>query len=1776
MLLSNLLTIHSHFVHSMTEVKKSHFPWEDFMKFKKGLAIYLVIAMVLQLFIPLTTVQAIASTEETIVLVGSLQNELGAASDWAPSDMTTRLKAIDGTNYYFYVGKLPAGQYEYKVAMNGSWDLSYGQFNYGSATYANGNNFSIDNPTEQDVLFLFNTDTKKLSAIYDNASSNDYNIHLAGDMNSWNKDDATSKMLSLSNGYYTKEYTLSAGTYEYKYIFDQNWDKALGTPSGGNKQLVLATDSTVLFVFDAVSMTETVLFKTTTDRPATLVGTIQPALGGAATWTPTSVESDMNYYGQGIYYREALIPSATAPHEYKVAMNHDWAESYTQVENNNTPLTLTADQTIAFLFNDTTKRLFDSTGCSLNVTGNLQTEFGASADWAPADSITTMSSQGGLMTFVGDIPASNYEMKFTLDGSWYKSYGINGVDSGANIPVVATNRREFVIAREDLFNHHSTPLDYLWISDDGSSDNEPTLKSPVKNNDGTITFNVSKTDPSYDASKGTLYIIGSFNGWNESTQVALVDSGSDYLTTTIDFESTYGITNTMIQYKFKYVSWGGDFADSLNPEVSGSNSLVEVGIAPENLSYHVTGSFQGWSGGDDNYKMTDSDGDGIYELTIPLASARHEYKVTQKYKGAITWIPDGTNNNHVADVKTAGNVTFYFNSNLYNDGTNMNPVASSLDMMLMDFYVKDITSGTTYGPMSDTDFNGTYTYDFPDLAAGNYSFAIEDEEGNPYALNSTPYEVSLNETFNLQLAYNSGQDYILDNYAPFIDGLIDSTMLLHDSWDSTFRSKFGAIPKNTVVDLSIQTKKGDASKVLIVINGKPYKLNLISSNSVDLYGDSFLFENIGTYDYYFIVQDGENALYYSGTTGKGAASAVLQSPYTITVFQENYATPDWMKLSVTYQIFGDRFNNGDATNDHAKLYNYGDTPLQFPTWDDYRSFEDTRYSEISPDNYTALSAAEGWDNNWHNEVYGGDLAGVTQKLDYLQSLGVKTIYFNPIFESISAHKYDSADYSQLDPRFGTNTDFIVLAQEAKTRGMNIILDGVFNHVGSDSLYFNKYGKNYEDDVLGTYEAWILKGHKDGNADATLLYETLLQGNSGDNFRTDAFYAPYLDGTKVIESPYASWFKIQANGEYEGWWGYDSLPVIQSLNGSELNVESFVDYIIENDDSIARQWIENGSSGWRLDVSPEVSMDFWLQLRSYIKGADKGDILWSNGEPIILAENWGDATSDFLSGAFDSTMNYRFREAAIEFVVDEVTYSKYNSTGLVPEETWTPSDAATVNKELMTYLEKYPKESSYVLMNLLGSHDVPRILGVLGYLEVDRPLYPATINSIATDLGITLNSENIIYLEDFVTYNLIDQTTLTNYINTRNESARKRYMLATVLQMTYPGSPTIYYGDEVGMSGYHDPDNRRQFNWSLATPQNNVLDFISDLAKVRNENLTLQTGEFVPILAEENSDVYVFGRYINGATDAVGNTSYITNYATNRTIEVAKNQGRALVIMNKNATSSKTLMVPVAKVGAVDGDKFRDAMSNTKFVVKNGTIEVTVAALSGMVLINDKKASETNGNGNSNGNNTSKEVTLEDDTTPEALFPFLDIMNIDWAKNAISKLFKQGILRGTSSTTYEPNRYVLRSEFAAMVSRFISSSKKTIDNSLNPATPSATMFSDVQSTQWYYADLLTVSGRGYMNGNGLGLFLPNARITRQEAAVVIANILNDNDFERTIPTTLLPFSDISKISPWALDSMALCYEVGILVGDKNKLNPTKPLTRAEAAVIIDRLITLLDK
>ena len=778
--------------------------------------------------------------------------------------------------------------------------------------------------------------------------------------------------------------------------------------------------------------------------------------------------------------------------------------------------------------------------------------------------------------------------------------------------------------------------------------------------------------------------------------------------------------------------------------------------------------------------------------------------------------------------------------------------------------------------------------------------------------------------------------------------------LLHDSWDLRYRSPFGAVEQGTEVTLAFRTAKDDVDRVSLLLDGEAVPMDKISSDEAyDYYEAKRVFGEIGETRYAFEAVRGSESVYYSAASGPGEAydAQVAGDEYTLVSYIEGYRTPDWLKLSVTYQILPDRFRNGDPSNDRAVPFFYADAELQYPEWEAYDRYEDSRYNSVNAEEYARLSAAWGWDENWFNETYGGDLRGIEQKLDYLQSLGVKTLYLNPIFYSLSSHKYDTADYDRIDPRFGTEEDFKRLAAEAKRRGMFIVLDGTFNHVSNDSKYFNQYGKKYGEE-LGAYEAWVLRGMREGNEAAERIYRDWF-GNAyfGEahplDFRGKAYYEAILAGSRDIVSPYDHWFTIHDDGSYDMWEGIPNFVQLNTPEGSHLNLEGFAERILGGPDALSRQWIENGSSGWRLDVSPQINSDFWNAFRDSIKGENAPE--WPNGEPVMIAENWEDSTSDFINGTFDSTQNYLFRSAAISFILDEPYQSRYDFGGSNAMEQWQPIDAFELNRELMTFYEKYPKETSFALLNAFGNHDVPRILTVFGYLERNRPLYPGVRDWVAMELDISRDVRSVLYLDDFVKEGFASQEQLDELIRERDELAERRLMLATILQMGYPGSPTIYYGDEAGHPGQGDPDNRKQMNWEKATPDNPLWAAIAKIAGIRNDYQVLKTGELVPLFAEAGSSVYAFGRSIQGQTDALGRSEYIYNYATGSRLEIAEHNGRAVVAVNKDRSREQDVQLDVAGF-APDGTVFEDRLNGGEYTVRDGRLSLKLGPLTGAMLV----------------------------------------------------------------------------------------------------------------------------------------------------------------------------------------------------------------------------------
>ncbi|MBO5364626.1 MAG: glycoside hydrolase family 13 protein, partial [Clostridia bacterium] len=282
----------------------------------------------------------------------------------------------------------------------------------------------------------------------------------------------------------------------------------------------------------------------------------------------------------------------------------------------------------------------------------------------------------------------------------------------------------------------------------------------------------------------------------------------------------------------------------------------------------------------------------------------------------------------------------------------------------------------------------------------------------------------------------------------------------------------------------------------------------------------------------------------------------------------------------------------------------------------------------------------------YNDFYGGNLKGIMEKLPYLKDLGVGVIYLNPIFEAYSNHRYDTGDYKKIDPILGDEESFRELCRKAEELGIRIILGGVFSHTGADSIYFNKYGTYGEGQ--GAYQSW--------------------------------------------DSPYGRWYQFADYPNYQSWWGCSNLPNVNEMENSYLN------YILRDEDAVIKKWIRLGASGWRLDVADELPDEFIRILRTELKRV--------NPDGVIIGEVWEDASNktaysqqrEYLLGhELDSVMNYPFRDGVLAFLTGQ-------------------SGAEDLNRKMLSQMENYPKETLHSLMNMLGTHDTMRVKSMLGGME----------------------------------------------------------------------------------------------------------------------------------------------------------------------------------------------------------------------------------------------------------------------------------------------------------------------------------------------------------------------------------------------------------------------------------------------------------------------------
>jgi len=493
-----------------------------------------------------------------------------------------------------------------------------------------------------------------------------------------------------------------------------------------------------------------------------------------------------------------------------------------------------------------------------------------------------------------------------------------------------------------------------------------------------------------------------------------------------------------------------------------------------------------------------------------------------------------------------------------------------------------------------------------------------------------------------------------------------------------------------------------------------------------------------------------SGLVWVGKDGVGEQAAAVQ-PWTLGWLDAPLVeVPAWVAGSVFYQIFPERFANGDPSND----------PPGTVAWD----------ARPTTTNF-----------------FGGDLQGVIDRAGYLSQLGVTAIWFNPIFDSVSNHKYDTRDYRRIDPHLGGLAAFRRMMAVLDELGIRVVLDGVFNHTGD--------------------EFWAFQ-------------DVVRRGPS----------SPYWDWYDVWR-----WPVTRQPVSYRAWSGYADMPELNHAN-PEVRRYTF---------DTVREWMRMGVDGWRLDVANEVPHDFWREFRRVVKEVDR--------DAYLVGEIWSSGEAWLRGDQFDAVMNYRFRDAVLQFIA----LRRISPTEL--------------DARLAQIRADYPGPVFWALLNLLGSHDTERFLTAAG-------------------------------------------------------GDVRRLKLAALLQMTYPGAPIIYYGDEVGLRGGRDPDNRRAFPWEPERQDQELLEWYRKLVALRRGHRVLTEGDVRTLLADDATGVYAYARELQ--QDGVGSVAVV-------------------VLNNSDATVEAALAVPGATPGETD---WVDVLSGEVWTAAGGQLRVVLAPMQGRVLM----------------------------------------------------------------------------------------------------------------------------------------------------------------------------------------------------------------------------------
>ncbi|GAB4526633.1 MAG: hypothetical protein Fur0018_11940 [Anaerolineales bacterium] len=746
---------------------------------------------------------------------------------------------------------------------------------------------------------------------------------------------------------------------------------------------------------------------------------------------------------------------------------------------------------------------------------------------------------------------------------------------------------------------------------------------------------------------------------------------------------------------------------------------------------------------------------------------------------------------------------------------------------------------------------------------------------------------------------------------------------LHDTFDSNYRSPSGAVTPGTTVRVRLRVAQSDITSARVRV----WDDRTNTQTYYDMAWDGAFDTDPTTYDwwyadiplgaqptalyYFFEINDApgwctadqdfyvdDDPHFYGGGQGTMSDAYDDTRSFQITVYDPAFSVPSWMQRGVVYQIFPDRFRNGDPSNNPVTgRFSYARANGSIT-----RSHTITNTANTAGDwNFTICDPRSTYSpdcpNFYGDNFYGGDLRGVIQKVEdgYFTNLGVTVLYLNPIFRSPSNHKYDTADYMTIDPDFGTLADFQELVQKAGQRGIRVILDGVFNHTSSDSTYFDRYSRY--------------------NATGTLTSP----GGVGTDDNSGACESP--------ASPFRTWYTIPASGSpatgihdrcdandsddpggawtqtYTAWYGYGSLPKLQA------NTPAVRSLIWSNGtSSVGPYWVSRGASGWRFDVGGDVdpgltsdpANDYWEGFRSAVRTV--------NTETLLLGEEWGDATPWLLGNEWDSVMNYRFRSALLGWLMTGCNAGNGCAGGTQFEDndsnTASASGAITsltpsqFNARLLSIWEDYPPMAFKAMMNLEGSHDTNRMRFLLKK---------------------------------------------TNYDN--DSTAIQRMKEWWIFSFTYPGAPTLYYGDEIGLNHdgvwsagkwEDDPYNRAPFPWDDApgssyTADSGLQAHARKMASIYHSYRALQDGDVQHgIVLDDANKLYGFAR-TNGSQ-------------------------AALIVLNRDTSAHTTSITGLntAPYNLSDGTVLVDALNGGTYTVIGGAVNVTVNSNWGVVLLEQQK------------------------------------------------------------------------------------------------------------------------------------------------------------------------------------------------------------------------------